>query len=240
MGPFAMSLSETAATWGRAVAPIAEWAAQAFWNSSHRATMKKNSVPTRLTQRRRSEGRGKYFVLNVEPPPIPERICHSCGVTTKRGRHCPTCGRQVSNKKLVELAKLGRVTAQNPESRKRHSETQRRHEAAKRAWRSSPHPAWLTEQTYIERIQPRLAGVTISALSSRIGVSESYAADIRAGRHRPHPRHWQILARLVDVSSEEPLLPASNNAQPTDMGVTKSSRIRKQAEEPISTNWSRR
>jgi hypothetical protein len=27
-----------------------------------------------------------------------------------------------------------------------------------------------------------------------------YAAYIRAGRHRPHPRHWLVLAKLVGVS----------------------------------------
>ena len=66
----------------------------------------------------------------------------------------------------------------------------------------SEKPAWLTEQTYVERIQPRLAMITISALSSALGVSESYAADIRKDRHRPHPRHWDALAKLVGVSVE--------------------------------------
>jgi hypothetical protein len=32
------------------------------------------------------------------------------------------------------------------------------------------------------------------------GVSESYAADIRAGRRLPHPRHWEALAKLAGVS----------------------------------------
>jgi hypothetical protein len=30
-----------------------------------------------------------------------------------------------------------------------------------------------------------------------------YAAYIRAGRHRPHPRHWQALAGLVGVSEHK-------------------------------------
>jgi|ERR1700730_10548667 hypothetical protein len=34
-----------------------------------------------------------------------------------------------------------------------------------------------------------------------LGVSEPYAADIRAGRRRPYPRHWRKLAELVGVSS---------------------------------------
>jgi hypothetical protein len=52
---------------------------------------------------------------------------------------------------------------------------------------------------YVNKAQPRLGSVTISAISSTLGISESYAADIRAGRHHPHPRHWQALATLVGV-----------------------------------------
>jgi CRISPR-associated endonuclease Cas1 len=202
MAELAVKLSETAETWRRAVAPIAEWVAQTLWSSIRKPGREDQTLPTRLTQRRRSEGRGKEFVLNVEPAPIPEKICPGCGAATRGGRHCPKCGREMSREKLIDLAKLGRAAAQNPESRKRHSETQRRHEAAKRAWRSSPKPAWLTEETYVERIQPRLAAVTISVISSTLGVSESYAADIRSGRHRPHPRHWLALARLAGVSKD--------------------------------------
>jgi len=45
-------LSETAPIWARAIAPVAEWVAQALWNSAN----KKEHLPTHLTQRRRSEG----------------------------------------------------------------------------------------------------------------------------------------------------------------------------------------
>jgi hypothetical protein len=34
-------------------------------------------------------------------------------------------------------------------------------------------------------------------------VSLPYASDIRAGRRRPHPRHWLSLAQLVSVSGPE-------------------------------------
>jgi CRISPR-associated endonuclease Cas1 len=200
MAELAVKLSETAPTWRHAVGPIAEWIAQSLWTNNRKPARGELKLPTRLTQSRRSEGRGKQFILDTKPAPHPENICPGCGATTRRGRNCPKCGREISKEKLIELAKLGRVAAQSPESRKRHSETQRRHEAAKRAWRSSPKPAWLTEQTYVGRIQPRLAMVTISTLSLTLGVSESYAADIRAGRHRPHQRHWQALAELVGVS----------------------------------------
>jgi hypothetical protein len=51
-------LSETAPMWARAVAPVAEWVAQALWTSAKRPLHTEPSLPTRLTQRRRSEGRG--------------------------------------------------------------------------------------------------------------------------------------------------------------------------------------
>src|SRR5262249_22148449 len=47
MASFTAQLSETAPTWGRAVAPVAEWVAQAFWNAPSTVN-KKSVVPTRL------------------------------------------------------------------------------------------------------------------------------------------------------------------------------------------------
>jgi len=199
MSMLAVELSKTAMTWSRAVAPFAEWVAQSLWTGT-RASMRGDlKLPSRLTQRRRSEGRGKEFVLNIKPAPYPTKLCAGCGATTRLGRHCSKCAREISKGKLIELAKIGRIAAQSPKARKKHSATQRRHEAAKRAWRSSSSPAWPDEGAY-SQIHPRLMSVTISAISSALGISESYAADIRAGRHRPHPRHWQALAELVGIS----------------------------------------
>jgi len=202
MSSLAVRLSETAPTWGRVVAPIAEWVAQTLWTSARKATRRDQMLPTRLTQRRRSEGRGKEFTVDTKPAPYPKKICPGCGATTRLGRNCPKCGREISREKLIGLAKLGRMAAQSPESREKHSATQRQHEAAKRAWRSSPKPDWPNEKTYVEQIQPRLVAIRISALASTLGVSEPYAADIRAGRHRPHPRHWQTLAQLAGIANE--------------------------------------
>jgi CRISPR-associated endonuclease Cas1 len=202
MSPLAIRLAETATTWGRAAGPFAEWLAQTLWNSIRKPTDRNRNVPTRLTQRRRTEGRGKEFVLHFEPTPQPSKICAGCGAATQRGQHCPKCGREISRVKLIELAKVGRIAAQSPEARKKQSATQRRHEAAKRAWRLSQKPTWPDEKSYVEEIQPRLSALTISSLSSSLGVSESYAADIRSGRRRPHSRHWWALAQLVEMSSQ--------------------------------------
>src|ERR1035441_606285 len=52
-------------------------------------------------------------------------------------------------------------------------------------------PQWLDygAPTYVGKIQPRLAAVTISALASTLGVSEPCGAHIRAGGHRRHLSH---------------------------------------------------
>jgi CRISPR-associated endonuclease Cas1 len=199
LGSFAARLSETAPMWGRAVAPFAEWVAQSLRTPSRKPANRDQIVPTRLTQRRRTEGRGKQFVLDRTPAPSPNNVCHGCGTETQGGQHCPKCGRELSGEKLIQLAKIGRLVALSPESRKKHSETQRRHRAAQREWLAAPKADWLTEDIYVEKIRPMLLSVTISSISSTLGVSESYAADIRAGRHHPHPRHWVALAQLTGL-----------------------------------------
>lgn len=64
-------------------------------------------------------------------------------------------------------------------------------------------PEWLNEKKYREKIQPRLAGITVPTIVSALAVSEPYATNIRAGKCVPHPRHWLALARLVSLSLEE-------------------------------------
>jgi ribosomal protein L32 len=182
------------------VAPVAEWVAQAFW-SSPKSSTNGPAIPTRLTQRRRSEGRGRQYVPAANIAPSPQTICQNCGALTLGGRHCPKCGREVSGKKLTELAKLGRTVAVGAEAQKKRSETQHRHEAAKRAWRESPNENWNAPKRYDTEIKPRLSMVTIASIASALGVSEPYAADIRAGRRRPHPRNFQALAGLVGLKA---------------------------------------
>jgi len=90
----------------------------------------------------------------------------------------------------------------SPEARARQAEKKRRHDAEVKAWNPTDKPGWLTEEFYREKIQPRLSGITIPAISSALGLSQPYAAEIRAGRQLPHPRHWQTLAQLIGVSQK--------------------------------------
>ncbi len=69
MGPFAAQLSESAAAWRKAVAPYAEEAAKIFWQG-RLSRSKSNSLPTRLTQARRSQSKAGNLVSNI--PSIPK------------------------------------------------------------------------------------------------------------------------------------------------------------------------
>jgi hypothetical protein len=57
--------------------------------------------------------------------------------------------------------------------------------------------ASLTDDVYAGQVYPRLREASLSQIAAAIGVSFAYASEIRTGRRRPHPRHWQALAELA-------------------------------------------
>lgn len=194
----AVHLSDTAPVWRRAVAPIAEWVARALWS-----TIRKPDTPlaTRLTQNNKRKAKGK---TSPAPPraPQPQNICLGCGKDVAPvGTHCAVCAVEISRTKILEVAKRGRLASKSPESRARLATTQRRQAIARWNWEPSNQPNWLTDEFYENQIQPRLINATLSGIASAIGVSIPYASDIRKGRRRPHPRHWQALAELVGVGN---------------------------------------
>jgi hypothetical protein len=101
---------------------------------------------------------------------------------------------------LGTLPESSTLVSNNPEARAKQASAQRQHAKAQSSWIPSSEPVWLTAEVYSEKIQPLLAGVSSSAIASRIGVSRWYAGRIREG-YRPHPRHWQGLAELVDIGA---------------------------------------
>jgi CRISPR-associated endonuclease Cas1 len=197
MGSFAVRLSETARTWGRAVAPIAEWVSRELWFTIVKSSRKLGPA-TRLTESNKRETKGSSF--HAQPPPKPPRICLDCGAPITYGKNfCSSCGVIVARDELIKSAKRGRIAAQSSEAQARRTETQRRNANAQLTWEKSVQPK-INEEVYRNEIQPRLAGVTIPTIMSALNVCASYAADIRGGRRRPHPRHWRGLAELVGFS----------------------------------------
>jgi CRISPR-associated endonuclease Cas1 len=182
---FAARLSETAPIWRRAVAPIAEWVARAIWS-----TIRKPDAPlaTRLTQTNKREAKGASVPI-APPAHRPPNVCLGCGKEIAAGNmHCAICIVDVSRKKMLEIAKQGRIASRSPESKARLAETQRRQTTARWNWDPASQPSWLTEDFYKNQIQPRLTTCSLSQIASALDVSILYASHIRRGR-RPHPRH---------------------------------------------------
>jgi len=199
MGDFTERLAETGPTWARAVAPVAERVAKLLWSSST-ASPRRTGRATPLTQSRRREARG-VAMPPVDMPPRPPRVCRVCGKGVRRDHtYCGECSRLAEPERMRQIAQQGRIVAQGPRAQARRAATQRRHAQTQRAWKPSDQPAWLTEQVYWEQIQPRLAELPASQVAAALGVSRPYAVNMRAGRCRPHPRHWLALAELVGAT----------------------------------------
>ncbi|MGP0098019.1 MAG: CRISPR-associated endonuclease Cas1 [Terriglobales bacterium] len=200
MGSFAAQLSETARVWRRAAGPFAEWVARAFW-----ATIRKPDAPfaTRLTQNNKREAKGAPIQSSLARVPSQENLCAGCGKPIRRSStHCPDCSLKNSTALLISGARLGRVISHGPQAQARRKETKRLNDLARSQWSPSSLPAWLTQEAYVEQIQPRLRETSLSQIASAVGVSIPYASDIRKGRRCPHPRHWEALAKLAGVSVE--------------------------------------
>ena len=201
MGSFALRLSETIPIWRRAVAPVAEWVARAFWSTISRPDA---PIPTRLTQNNKREAKGAPAQPPIVRFPIQENICAGCGKPIRRNStHCPNCSLKNSTATLINGAQLGRVLSHCPQAQARRRETKRLHDLARSQWSLSKQPAWLTAEYYAQQIRPLLMKASLSQIASAIHVSIPYASDIRKGRRVPHPRNWESLANLVGVSAEE-------------------------------------
>jgi CRISPR-associated endonuclease Cas1 len=202
MGSFALRLSETIPIWRRAVAPVAEWVARAFWSTIRRPDA---PIATRLTQNRKRAAKGRPAQSPYKKVPSQQNVCVVCGKPIEsRHRYCAQCAAKNSTASLIAGAESGRVAAQSSTAKARRIETKRRHDLARGNWSASDHPSWLTDDAYTAQIQPRLNNASLSEIASAIGVSIPYASDIRQGRRRPHPRHWQTLAELVGISRQYP------------------------------------
>jgi CRISPR-associated endonuclease Cas1 len=198
MASFAVSLSQTAPTWGRAVAPWAEYVAHALWASTTRSKSVRSLTPaTRLTQQHRRAAKGRPPLPSVEVPKL-DVICRCCGKEIHHGtRFCSKCVITATR----ENFNAGRKSAQSPEHLARRASTMRRHKQAIQHWNASDLPAWLTQSIYLRQIQPALVTVAKSRIRLMLGVSEPYSSDIKSGKCIPHPRHWLALAKLVGLAA---------------------------------------
>jgi CRISPR-associated endonuclease Cas1 len=207
MGSFAQNLSETAQTWGRAVAPVAEWVAQALWNSAGKSA---RSRPTRLTQRHRTEGRGNTFQVRTNPISHFERVCEVCGAEGVKNRYCKSCAVEASRENMAQVAMIGHACPKTQRVKARISKRISEHAVANTWWDPSTLPEWLNDECYVQKIQPLLRAKKVREIAEAMQVSKPYAAFVRSGRRRPHPRHWEALAELTWVFESELAMPSNS------------------------------
>ncbi len=199
MSQMCTHLGGTTPAWGKLIAPWAEYVARTLWAGATSGRPRNSILPTRLTQQRRTEAKGKVWMAAPLPPKA-EHCCRGCGKTILNGRlNCADCAVDGATERLAVAAKLGRVAARRPEARAKHVASRKRHAQACSAWDPSKQPGWLTSEVFSQQVQPLLASIPTSAIRSQIGVSRWYAGRIREG-YRPHPRHWLALAKLVGIS----------------------------------------
>jgi hypothetical protein len=197
MSAFASKLLETAPTWARLVAPIAEWFAQEIHKS--RLAHSRSHLQAELTERHRQQ-------KETSPTPATnltfrrKKVCLGCGKRIpSRRTNCNECMKDIHAEQIVEVSRLGRVVTLGPEAQARRAATQRVNTQAVWDWNPSDNPTWLTIDLYSAKIQPRLVSLSCSLVAKRLSVSVGYADQVKKGRV-PHPRHWQTLATLLGVS----------------------------------------
>lgn len=199
MNSLAVQLTESALMWRRALAPFAEGIARALWlETSKRRPLGNLSTP--LTQTRKREVKGVSVEVRSEPRVSAPNICGICGKSIASGcKYCRSCATTIRRENVIRVSKLGRLETHKPQAQARRSETQRRQQAARKNWKPKSLPDWLDGKFYREKIQPKLAERQVRVIQFELSVSEPYALRIRDGSCIPHPRHWQKLARLVNL-----------------------------------------
>jgi CRISPR-associated endonuclease Cas1 len=196
MAGFASSLSQTAPTWGRLIAPIVEWFAREIYQSK---IPRRNLPPSRLTQEVRRTAQGGAPAARPRPVLKPDRVCLDCGETIERPHvRCDECMKEIHSEQMKQIVHLGRVAKVGAEAQAKRAAAQRINTQAVWDWNPSDQPAWLTTEFYATKVQPRLTSISCTLMAKRLNVSYSYADHIRKGR-TPHPRHWQALAELAGL-----------------------------------------
>jgi hypothetical protein len=198
MSQLCIKLGGTVSVWGKLVAPWAEYVARVLSTSAKSGRERNSTPPTRLTQQHRTEAKGKVWTSTVKFSKA-DHLCRCCGKKIQnRSDSCARCSVSSSTERLIDVARAGRVAGHTPEALAKEGTAQRRHALARSSWSSDQQPAWLTEKFYAEKIQPLLVSLSASVIARQISVSRWYAGCLRKG-YRPHPRHWQVLARMVGI-----------------------------------------
>jgi hypothetical protein len=161
------------------------------------------AVSTRLTRRKRYEGKGSEVPEN-DAATKQHSACESCGnIITPGYRFCGDCARVESGKRLAAAQAKGKIAASTPEVAALKSVKMLVQRKAIAAWNPTELPAWLDDGFYSLKIQPLLKTVPIGLLADELNISKTHAYRFVKGAKIPHRRHWLRMAELVGRSHSE-------------------------------------
>ncbi len=174
--PLTHQLAQTASKWTRAVAPVAERVAKWLFVSAKldrpRSHASSFTLPTPLTQRRRSEGRpAPALAMTRATPPTASRTFAAKPATD------PWHGGQAGQRRAQ------RVAAQH---------------AAIREWAWATGGTRSADpQRFRSEVLPELRRLSLSQMAQATGLSRAYCSLVRDGKKLPHPRHWAALRKAA-------------------------------------------
>jgi hypothetical protein len=133
---------------------------------------KDDSVPTRLTQRRRIEGRGNELAPSRSAPAKQIRVCELCGAEGIRKRYCRSCAVELSRENMAQVALIGHSKPKTSRIKARISKSLSDHAVANSWWSPSSLPTWLNEEFYVQKIQPQLETLKVREIAQAMQVSQ--------------------------------------------------------------------
>jgi len=125
----------------------------------HRRRRSEQVLPTPLTHRRKSEGRGNQFRLRVKPAVRPPKICEMCGTEGLKSRYCRSCAVEASRETMAQVALLGHARPKSKKTKTRISKVLSDHAAGNTWWDPKSLPAQRKESSRHSGCIARLAAL---------------------------------------------------------------------------------
>jgi CRISPR-associated endonuclease Cas1 len=216
MPPLPQLLVSSAPHWQRLISPVVERVAHMFSQISVESApslrsgskaANRQSVPTLLTESRRSAGRDGIRRQNkpqARPLPALSATCTDCGTSLDDDdrKYCDRCfsERMARPESYTEAGQLALSRMRNCGTDPAHggmaAGKRRAHNAQRKldvaTWNQA-NPIQPDDDLFRRDILPDLQGVPLSHMRKFSGLSLRYCSLIRQGLHVPHPRHWEAL-----------------------------------------------
>lgn len=205
VAPLPKMLAEYSDTIRRLISRVAEQVAADLLRSVRSPSLHGGTVPTLLTQARRTAARPVRNAPPRERTRLMQRGCVGCGVGLKRRdrQHCDECIPELKDRQyqdyvgvgamaLAALRESGKDPAHGGSAAKKRGATAAAHLRENAEWEAE-HGAAVDPEEFRREILPRLQRSTVNAIARATGLSLRYSSLVRRGERVPHPRHWEVL-----------------------------------------------